>query len=185
MSKKIVILLLSLFGMQLYAQTYEEYTEQALRYVEKDSLQQAIVAFEKALESDPTNQRNSLLFSNMGTVQRKLGKTTDAIKSYTYALNIAPKAIPILLNRATVYFETNQFDHAFIDYSTVLDKDPNNAEALLMRAYIYMTKEEFAAAKDDYERLLELDPNNLSAVLGYATLHQKEKKTASCDRNYE
>lgn len=132
--------------------------------------------FEAGIETGTEEPHNALLFSNLGLVQRKLGRYNDAVESYTYALNIAPLAVPILLNRAAIYLEQGMQDKAYVDYCQVMDVDKKNTEALLMRAYIYMLRRDYKGARLDYQRLLEIDPKNYNGRLGLATLEQKEGK---------
>lgn len=176
--KRFLLLVLVVCGISVltFAQTYQELSERALALVEEDELEEAEDMFRRALKLEPGNPRNALIFSNIGTIQRSTGKYDDAVESFTLALNIAPKAIPILLNRATTYMELGKTDHAYVDYCQVLDGDKTNAEALLMRAYIYIIRRDYKAARIDYDRLLEKDPTNYNARLGLVTLNQKEKK---------
>ncbi len=125
---------------------------------------------------EPANPHNALLFSNLGTIQRRQHRYEQALDSYTLALNIAPRAIPALMNRAALYLELGKDDLARIDYSLVLDIESDNQEALLMRAYIYMRQRNYNFAKSDYERLLKLAPQSYNGRLGLATLEQKEGK---------
>lgn len=158
------------------AQSYNELSEKALSLIETGDLEQAEKLFRQALKQEPANPHNALLFSNLGTVQRRIGKYDEAVESYTFALNIAPRAVPILLNRATVYMELGKTDRAYVDYCQVLDGDRLNVEALSMRAYIYVVRRDYKAARVDYNRLLEIEPANYNARLGLVTLNQKEKK---------
>ncbi|KAA6346679.1 Lipopolysaccharide assembly protein B [termite gut metagenome] len=175
--KKILLITLVLLSLPIAAQTtYEQLSAQALQCVEKDSLEQAEELYRQVLKLDPANPHNALIFSNIGTLQRRMQRPSEAIESYTYALNIAPYSVPILLNRATVCMEQSLSDRAYIDYCQVLDIDRANTEALLMRAYIYMTRRDYKAARMDYNRLLEIDSRHYSARLGVATLSQKEEK---------
>ena len=130
----------------------------------------------QALKLEPKNAKNALLFSNLGLVQRRLGEFDKALESYSFALNFAPLAVPILLDRAAIYMEMGKTDRAYTDYCQVLDEDKQNKEALLMRAYIYVLRRDYPAARIDYNRLLELDPQSYSGRLGLATLEQKEGK---------
>ncbi|KAA6320611.1 Beta-barrel assembly-enhancing protease [termite gut metagenome] len=164
------------FSFPVSAQTYGELSEQALQYIEKDSLEQAEIVFRQALAMEPTSPHNALIFSNIGTLQRQMQRLDEAAESYTYALNLAPYSIPILLNRATVYMEQGFPNRAYIDYCQVLDRDKKNMEALLMRAYIYMVRRDYNAARIDYNRLLEIDSLHHGARLGLATLNQREEK---------
>lgn len=156
----------------LRAQSYKEVVEQAMNYTFKDSLTQAEELFKKALKMDPKNARNALLFSNLGTVQKRLGKTDEAIKSYTLGLNITPYATSILLNRAALYLDKGMVDKAYLDYSNVIDLLPENIEARLFRAYIYMNRREFDEARVDYNVVVRKDPKHKSARIGLIMLDQ-------------
>lgn len=165
-------LTLNVFGQT----TYQELSEKALEYVEKDSLRLGMEYFKKAMRLEPTNPHNALLFSNIGSIQRRLEEYDAAVESYTYALNMAPHTISILLNRAAVYMELGEQNRAYIDYCEVFDLDKTNTDALLMRAYIYVSKRDYKAARMDYNRLLEIDASSYSGRLGLVNLNQKEGK---------
>ena len=150
---RIIIALLFCFPVALSAQTYQQLSEKAIECIEKDSFHRAEELLLQALKLEPKNAKNALLFSNLGLVQRRLGEYDKALESYSFALNFAPLAVPILL-----------------------DEDKQNKEALLMRAYIYILRRDYPAARIDYNRLLELDPQSYSGRLGLATLEQKEEK---------
>lgn len=166
------------FGLAttLSAQNYRELSERAVQAAEHDSLELAEQYIRQALKLEPANPHNALLFSNLGTIQRKRHQYDLALESYTYALNIAPRAQVILLNCATLYLEMGKMDAARADYSLVLDLDADHAEALLMRAYIYLQQHDYKMARADYEHLLRLHPMDFKGRLGLATLAQKEKK---------
>ena len=160
----------------MQAQTYDQLAARAVEAAERDSLELSEKLFEEALKLEPANPHNALLFSNLGTIQRRQRQYEQALESYNFALNIAPRAVPILLNRAAVYMELGRNNLAQGDYSLVLDLEKNNEEALLMRAYIYMQQREYKMAKADYERLLKVNPASYNGRLGLATLEQKEGK---------
>ncbi len=175
--KRIICYLVFLHAcLQLGAQTYGELVTGALDAARKDSLKQAENLFKQALKSDPANMRNALLFNNLGTIQKRMGKTDEAIDSYTLSLNITPYSVVTLLARASLYMEKNLFDLAYVDYCNVIDIDKTNKDALLFRAYIYMQRRDYGAARTDYNALLLDDPENEAARLGRALLSQKEMK---------
>ena len=159
--------------LQLSAQTYDELITRAMDAVEKDSLYQAEVFFKKALKLEPANMRNALLFSNLGTIQRRMGKNKEAIESYSLALNLTPYSITMLLNRASLYLDMDYLDKAYLDYCTVIDLDAKNQEALQFRAYIYMRRRQYQEAKNDYQSLLEVIPDDKTARIGMAMVNQK------------
>ena len=136
MKRIVYILLLCCSCFQLSAQTYDELITRAMDAVEKDSLYQAEQLFKEALRLEPSNMRNALLFSNLGTIQRRMGKNDDAVESYSLALNLTPYSVTMLLNRASLYLEMDYLDKAYVDYCNVIDLDDKNQEALRFRAYI-------------------------------------------------
>lgn len=174
--KLIVFIFVLFIGLSASAQSYRDLTDKAIESIEKDSFALAEDLLVQAMRLEPSNPHNAMLFSNLGLVQRRLGRYEDALQSYTYALNIAPKAVPILLDRAALYMEKGMTDRAYIDYCEALDVDKVNKEALLMRAYIYVIRRDYKTARMDYDRLLEIDPQSYSGRLGLATLDQKEGK---------
>lgn len=157
----------------LSAQTYDELIVKAMDAVEKDSLYQAEELFKKALQLEPANMKNALLFSNLGTIQRRMAKNKEALESYTLALNLTPYSITMLLNRASLYLEMDFLDKAYVDYCNVIDLDEKNTEALQFRAYIYMRRREYLEARNDYQRLLETMPDDKTARIGMAMVNQK------------
>lgn len=157
----------------LSAQTYDELIARAMSAVEKDSLYQAETLFKEALKKEPANLRNALLFSNLGTIQRRMGKNKEALESYSLALNLTPYSKTMLLNRASLFLEMDYLDKAYVDYCNVIDLDAKNQEALQFRAYIYMRRREYQEAKNDYQRLLEVVPGDKTARIGMAMVNQK------------
>ena len=177
MKKLFLLLLTGCLGiLPTLAQSYDELCELAIAATENDSLPQAEEYIRQALKKDPGNARNALLFSNLGTIQRRQHKYEQALESYGYALNFAPLSVPLLLNRATLYMELGREEQARIDYSLVLDKAPDNEEALLMRAYIYMNQRNYPFARADYQHLLQVNPEHYSGRLGLAMLEQRDNK---------
>lgn len=158
------------------SQTYEQLCERAATAIERDSLDAAEQAIRAALRLDPANGRNALLFANLGTLQRLRGQFREALESYTYALNMTPRNVPILLDRAALYLQLGEADKARVDYSLVLDIQPDNTEALRMRAYAYVELQDYKSARTDYDHLLRLQPQDYNGRLGLAMLCQKEGK---------
>ena len=165
-----------LFSFQLSAQTYDELIDKAMDAVERDSLGQAETWLKQALQLDPSNMRNAMLFSNLGTIQRRMGRSKDALESYSLALNLTPYSITMLLNRASLYLELDYLDKAYVDYCNVIDLDAKNREALQFRAYIYMRRRQYADARIDYRNLLAMEPKDRMARIGMAMVNQKDKR---------
>lgn len=172
----LLLLMLATATLSLAAQTYEQLTTQAADAIGQDSLHRAEQLILRALQTDPANPRNSMLFSNLGLIRQRQGRYEQALESYTFALNIAPLSVPILMNRASLLMQLGRSDHARADYSLVLDREPENIEALLMRAYIHTAARRYKEARADYVSLLKIAPTDYNARLGLAMLEQKEAR---------
>lgn len=161
------------------SENYNRIVDKAMACTFKDSLAQAEALFKQALKIDPSNARNALLFSNLGTVQKRMGKLDEAIESYTMALNITPYSTSILLNRGTLYLDKGMNSKAYVDFCNVIDLIPENIEARLYRAYIYMDRHDFEEARIDYNVIIGKDPKHKAARIGLVLLDQYEGKLVS------
>lgn len=178
--KRIQSLIVILFAsLTMQAQTYHDVIEKAMAYTMTDSLEQAEKLFEEALKMDPISARNALLFSNLGTVQKRMGKVDKAIESYSMALNITPYATPILLNRGALLLDKGLSNEAYIDFCNVIDLIPENVEARLYRAYIYMQRRMYEEAKIDYNVVVSKDSKHKSARIGLVLIDQNTGKMPS------
>ncbi len=175
MKKILILLVVSLCVVShSHAQTYNEVVERAMKCALGDSLVQAEQLFRKALKMDPNNARNALLFSNLGTVLKRMGRTDEAIEAYTMALNITPYSTAMLLNRGTLYLDKGLDSKAYVDFCNVIDLIPENIEARLYRAYIYMQRREYKEARIDYNVIVGKEPSHKAARIGLAMLDQRE-----------
>ena len=176
--RKLILFVCMMFSfcLSLWSQTYDERINRAMDAIEKDSLHLAEQFLKDALNADPANMKNALLLSNLGTIQRRMGKNMDAIESYTLAINKVPFSVTILLNRASLYLDMDNLEKAYSDYCNVIDLDKKNKEALQFRAYIYMRRRQYNEARADYRTILEAEPTNKTARIGMIMANQKDKR---------
>lgn len=171
-----LVFIFTLFFPVLKAQNYTDIAIKSIEALEQEKYEEAEQLIRQALALEPTNVKNALLFSNLGLIQRSQEKYDEAIESYTFALNLTPYSIPVLLNRAAIYLELGEVKKSYVDYCLIIDLDSENIEALLMRAYINSIRRDYVASRIDYKKILSLDENHYNAQLGLATLLQTEKK---------
>lgn len=95
---------------------YYVYLDSAQNCIDEKNWSKAEDFIRKSIKCEPGNPNNSLLISNLATIQRYQGKLEDAIKNYTLAIDMTPNAITLLNNRASLYIEANQVDNAMSDY---------------------------------------------------------------------
>lgn len=174
---RIILILFLSFPVALCAQTYQQLSEKAIEYIEMDSLSKAEELLLQALKLEPKNAKNAMLFSNLGLVQRRLGEYDKALESYSFALNFAPLAVPILLDRAAINLEMGNTDRAYTDYCQVLDEDKQNKEALLMRAYIYVLRRDYPRHESIIIACWRLTRKVIAVGLGWLPWNRKKENS--------
>jgi tetratricopeptide (TPR) repeat protein len=184
MKKYFIIYLLLLLPLPFFAQTYEELVERSADYIEENDYFAAEQVLVEALRKDPANQGNTLLLTNLGTVQRHLGKIEEAIVSYSAALSGAPSNTFILHNRAALYCEKNDWDNALKDYNGILLIDEKDMEAYYRRGLLQMEKNDLPAAIDNFQKITELDEDNMLGRLGEALVAKKQNNWQQAEEIY-
>ena len=152
------------------AQTYNEWIDKSFDALEKDDLIGAEAGLRAAMKIEPANPQNFLLLTNLGTIQRRLGRKEDALMSYSAGLGIHPKSITLLENRASLYTEMNQPEKAISDYDFLIIQEPEHQEALYCRGLLYVQIKSYTAAQMDFERIMEINEKSVRARLGHAIL---------------
>lgn len=171
----LLIAMAMLMSSVAYAQSYKELYEKSIDYIECDSLDKAEAMIQQAIRLEPVNQRNALLYSNLGFIYTKKNKLEQAADYYTKAIILLPKTVNILLARASVYMQLGMTDSAYDDYLEVISNDVRNKEAMTMKSYIDFSRRDYVKAKEGYNNLLKWYPDDYNAMLGLAMVEQKEK----------
>jgi len=154
------------------AQTYEELIQKSYDYVEKDDWKAAEEYLKAAMRLEPANKYNYALLTNLGTIQRRQGHLTEALLSYTIALEQQPQNELILENRAALHTEMDEIELALSDYQTLLMLNPLNEEALYQRGLLYIQSRNTILAEADFERLMEINKETVKGRLGFALLEK-------------
>ena len=157
-------------GVCMQAQVKRDMLSLAFDYLEQNRLDSAEIALKIVLKNDPDNPLNPFLLNNLGTIQRRMGKSDEALLSYTAALGTFPTQPVFLESRASLFAEMGQARNAIVDYTALLNENPNNEEALYQRGLLYLQIKNTDFAESDFRRILELNPNSLFARCGLASV---------------
>ena len=112
----------------------------------------------KAFKTDPDNPSNSMVLSNIATLQRYQGKLADAVKNYSLALDMTPHAVTLLLNRA---------------YERVCELDLYNTEARYSLGVLAMERGDTKRAEDLFHEIKRINPNSGLYHEGMGLLHKR------------
>ena len=127
----------------------------------------------KAFTVDPTNPNNSLILSNIATLQRYQGKLAEAVKNYSLALDMTPHAVTLLLNRAALYVEMDSVQRAIDDYERVCELDMYDTEARYSLGVLAMERGDTRRAEDLFNEIKRINPNSGLYHEGMGLLHKR------------
>ena len=127
----------------------------------------------KAVQTDPENPSNSMVLSNIATLQRYQGKLAEAVKNYSLALDLTPHAVTLLLNRAALLVHMDSVQRAIADFERVRDLDPYNTEARYSLGVLAMERGDTKQAEDLFNEIKRINPNSGLYNEGMALLHKR------------
>ena len=152
---------------------YFQYIDSAQTYIYSHDWPMAEHWLFKAIRQDPDNPNNSLLLSNIATLQRYQGKLADAVKNYSLALDLTPHAVTLLLNRAALCVEMDSVQRAIDDYERVCELDIYNTEARYSLGVLAMERGDTKRAEDLFNEIKRINPNSGLYHEGMGLLHKR------------
>ena len=151
---------------------YFQYVDSAQTYIYSHDWPIAEQWLLKAFKADPVNPSNSMVLSNIATLQRYQGKLADAVKNYSLALDMTPHAVTLLLNRAALYVEMDSIERAIDDYERVCELDPYDTEARYSLGVLAMERGDTKRAEDLFNEIKRINPNSGLYHEGMGLLHK-------------
>ena len=152
---------------------YFQYVDSAQNYIYNHDWQVAEQWLMRAIRQEPDNPNNSLLLSNIATLQRYQGRLADAVKNYSLALDMTPHAVTLLLNRAALYVEMDSVGRAVDDYERVCELDMYNTEARYSLGVLAMEGGDTKRAEDLFTEIKRINPNSGLYHEGMGLLHKR------------
>lgn len=128
-------------GLRDTASRYFQLVDSADYCLRMEQWPRAESYLKRALQSDPANSGNTLLFSNLGVCQTQQGKLEEALQSFNLALTRAGKSSTILTLRARVLLALGHLSEAESDLGDILQTDSINEWALQTRGLLRLKKE--------------------------------------------
>ena len=194
MHKLISILLVigaySVISLPAFAQndsisTYDGWITASFDALDEDNNQRAEQCLKNAMRLEPANPQNGLLFVNLGTIQRRLGKFQDAEISYTCAISLLDENTVAYSTRASLYAEIEQYQKAIDDYSVVISRNPEDEDALYERALCRLMNNDTIGARLDLEAIDKFNPKSAKSRLGMAMVYKAMGENAMAVELYD
>ena len=192
---KLILLLLviganSIVSLPAFAQndsisTYDGWIAASFDALDEDNNQLAEQCLKNAMRLEPANPQNGLLFVNLGTIQRRLGKLQDAEVSYTCAISLLDENTVAYSTRASLYAEIEQYQKAIDDYSVVISRNPEDEDALYERALCRLMNSDTIGARLDLETIDKFNPKSAKSRLGMAMVYKAMGENAMAVELYD
>lgn len=151
---------------------YFSLIDSAQVYIKKEDWSKAESFIREAIVKEPSNHNNSLLISNLATLQRYQGKLAEAVKNYTLALDMTPNAVALLQNRAALFLKIDSLEKAKSDYNKILQLEPSNEEARYNLGMMALAQNNYKGADAQFEEMLRYNPNSALSSQGKAYLNK-------------
>lgn len=165
--------------------TYDGWITASFDYLDEDNLEQAAECLKKAMKLEPANSRNGLLFVNLGTLQKRLGKYKDSEISYSCAISLLEDNYVAYSNRASLYAEMEEYLKAIDDYSVVIKHNPYDEDAIYERALCKLMNKDTLGARLDLESIDKFNPNSAKSRLGMAAVYKYMGENAMAAELYD
>ena len=136
-----------------------------------------------AIRCEPSNPSNSLLLSNIATLQRRQGRLDEAIKNYSMAIDLTPNAVTLLLNRAAVYTLIDSIALAQADYERIMMLDDHDVESRYNHGMLAHNNGDAKTAQRDLQDMIRINTNSGLAKQGQGYIHKhagEYEKAAQC-----
>ena len=156
-----------------------EYTH-ARQLYEEGAYTSAIAELQEYIyKTKNVKRREARAYRLLGISYEKTGQYGKALEVYLEALEFHPDNVPLLLEAARLYQQTNLTDRSIALYDRVLEQAPDNPEALAGQAANYAAMGFYSKARQFYDRFFTLEP---AAAPQYRARYAR---TFLNQRNYE
>ncbi|MEA1673557.1 tetratricopeptide repeat protein [Nitrospirillum sp. BR 11163] len=149
-------------------------------------LDQAEQDFDKASGVDP---RNAYVFQGRGLIAWRHGQLKDAVAAFSTSLEIDAGNEFTLKQRAQVYAQMKDYDHALADLDAVLHKRPDWLDGYGYRAQLFGITGTPEKALPEARRVIDANPNTAAAYLVagniYNQLNHKDDAFRALTRSLE
>ncbi len=169
----LILMVLSLVSIPCYGQTAQEYYDTGLDFYGKEMYDEAIGAYEKAIETDP---QYVVAYSGLGNAYYSKKMYDEAITAYRRATEINPEYSNAHYNLGLAYYYGKKmYDEAIAAYQKAIQTNPEYTKAYRYLGVAYRKKGMNDEAIDAYKKAIEFNPQYTEAhnELGIAYYNKK------------
>ncbi|HOF11872.1 MAG TPA: tetratricopeptide repeat protein [Treponemataceae bacterium] len=116
-------------------------------------------------------------WSDYGIYLRYQGRSDEAEKAWSRAIDLNDEAFYAYIHRASLYDEKEDLDKALLDYIKIIELNPDYPYSYESLGMIYWHKEEWAKSRNAFNYAYKLNPANISYPLMISATYLREKNT--------
>lgn len=168
------------FVQQQDADSAQAYFWQGRILHNQDKLDEAVSAYSKAINRNPTFVA---AYRYRANAFKDMGELEASAQDYTQLLELMPDAV-FYNRRGLVYEELQAWDKAQADYTKAIELSPKWPIAYNNRGYVYLKQKKYAQAKADFETAIKLDNSLPTPYINLAGLSWLQKKDRRATYRY-
>jgi len=143
----------------------DSFWEEIKNHNKSQNYEQMIQTANEILEINPYDVD---AINEIGFVNYKLGRFSDAISNYKKALFLDPTYTDSMINLGIVYAVQGNYAEAHSLFKDVLKIEPKNTYAMFNQALAYTGQDNLSAANHEFEKLIGIDEQFYDAYLELA-----------------
>lgn len=183
--KKLLPLFLFIFSVFIFAQPAKNALKsKAEECFKKSDFKCAENLYKQLLEDEYNAALQANYFNNLGTSQRRLGKTELAFISYDSAVKANPQDINSYINLGSLHSQKGNKEKALNYIKLGLMLDDQNPDLYLIRAKVYEDQKKMDLAEADYKNLISFQPENMIARSNYAIMKKNAGRYDEALKDY-
>jgi Tfp pilus assembly protein PilF len=140
-------------------------TARAQKLARSGKTEEALAAFNNAIEIDPNNA--DALYGR-GLLYQGQKQHQSAVDDFTAANGLRPQQPEPLLGRAISYLALDKIKEASADLDEAAQADPQNVQIWMTRGLVYERLGDKTRAAESYGRAINLHPKDDAARTGFA-----------------
>lgn len=161
------LLLININTVYGQKQTDESFGE-GYKYLSGKDLNNAIVKYTKATESNP---KDSNAYVNLGIAYYMKGKYDKSISFYNKAIEIDQNNARAYFNRGALYLNKCEYDNSLSDINKAIELNPKYAKAYYYLGLIYCMKGDHDKSFFNHNKAAEIDPKDAYVHCGLGSYY--------------
>ncbi len=155
-------------GMPDKSGSAEEFHELGMQRENRRELDEALAAYQSALERDPDYARSH---NNIGNILKRKKEFAKSLWHFNRLIELQPELDIGYINRGLLLNQMGRYDDALLDFNQALKLNPENPATWNNRAITYVNLGDYNKSLEDYEKAAELRPENARYLSNIANSH--------------